>query len=117
MTVSLTELKRNAKLQSWYEDIEERKSRNMSIEDWCQYRFYSKSTYYYRQHKVHQALDAQLNKQESQVEFAALPAPLEAEPANFSEEKIVIRLGEQVLEIPDDTSRETILALLAGMKC
>jgi hypothetical protein len=28
MTVSLTELKRNAKLQSWYEDIEERKSRN-----------------------------------------------------------------------------------------
>ncbi|NLC26128.1 MAG: hypothetical protein GX777_05870 [Fastidiosipila sp.] len=117
MTASLTELKRNAKLQSWYEDIEERKSRKMSVEDWCQYRFCSKSTYYYRQQKVLQALDAQLNKQESQVEFTALPAPIEAEPVNFSEEKIVLGLGERVLEIPDGTSREIILALLAGMKC
>jgi len=117
MTVSLTELKRNAKLQSWYEDIEERKSRKMSVEDWCQYRFCSQSTYYYRQQKVLQALDAQLNKQESQVEFAALPAPLETKLANFSEEKIVLRLGDLVLEILDGTSRETILALLAGMKC
>ncbi len=76
-----------------------------------------KSTYYYRQHKVHQALNEQLNKQESQVEFAALPAPQEAAPANFSEEKIVLRQGDLVLEIPDGTSHETILSLLAGMKC
>ncbi len=117
MTVSLTELKRNAKLQSWYEDIEERKSRKMSVEDWCQYRFYSQSTYYYRQQKVLQALDAQLNKQEGQVEFAALPAPIEAAPANFSKENIVLRQGDLVLEIPDGTSHETILSLLAGMKC
>lgn len=117
MSVSLSVLKRNAKLQSWYEDIEERKSLNMSVEEWCKSRGYAKSTYYFRQRKVFLALEEQLNRKEASVEFAALPAPEEERSQNRPEEKIVLRRGELILEIPDGTSRETILAILDGMKC
>ena len=117
MDVSIYSLKRNAKLQSWYEDMEERKSRNMTILEWCEYRGYSKSTYHIRQRKVLKALEEQLNKKDTPVEFAALPAPEEVKSPVLMKEKVVLRLKDLTVEIPDGTSKETILALMAGMKC
>ncbi|NLJ94102.1 MAG: hypothetical protein GX326_01210 [Clostridiaceae bacterium] len=120
--LTVRELKRNARLQQWYQDIKVRLSQGVTIEDWCGHLGISVATYYYRQQQVNQALEKRLAEEASSVEFGSLPEP-KAIPEETSATKarlsssIMIKKSDLQVEIPDGISRETILSLLEGLKC
>ncbi len=119
MSTSLARLQKNKQLHSWYEDIQERQLMGLTISAWCEQKQYSKSTYYYRQKQVTDALNARLSeidsKEDACVQFASLPAPSTSK--NVSGNSILIRLGELEVEIPSGASRENIAAVIEALKC
>ena len=62
MSLSLGDLQKNAKLNAWYETLQERKASGQSVDVWCRENGIVRSTYYYWQKKVREALEARLSR-------------------------------------------------------
>lgn len=111
------------KKSSWYEEIEARRSSGMPVKEWCSYRGYSVSCYYYHQRMVRNDMSLQEQAQNMPtVRFAALPSYHPDGSALTSEEKregekVIIRCGAYLAEIPEGMSRRTILSIMEGMRC
>ena len=75
MSLRLGDLQKNAKLNAWYETLQERKASGQSVDAWCQENGIVRSTYYYWQKKVREALEARLGLEERREHFVALLRP------------------------------------------
>ncbi len=75
MSLRLGDLQKNAKLNAWYETLQERKASRQSVDVWCQENGIVRSTYYYWQKKVREALEARLGLEERREHFVALLRP------------------------------------------
>ena len=83
--------KKNAKLNAWYETLQERKASGQSVGVWCQENGTVRSTYYYWQKKVREALEARLGLAEEQRgHFVALLPPRERDRRHERPEGLVI---------------------------
>jgi len=116
MGSKLVELKNNAKLNSWYMDIQSQKQSGLTVNEWCEGAGITRYAFYYRYKKVMQALEVRLAAEAGRtVQFEALPDPA---PVNDSkEESIRIRLGDLEVEIPSGASSENIQAVIEALKC
>ena len=90
MGSKLVELKNNAKLNSWYMDIQSQKQSGLTVNEWCEGAGITRYAFYYRYKKVMQVLEVRLAAEAGRtVQFDVLPAP-----ANDSnEERIRSNLG------------------------
>lgn len=116
MSLRLGDLQKNAKLNAWYETLQARKASGQSVDAWCRENGIVRSTYYYWQKKVREALEARLGLEERREHFVALPAP--GEKAGEKESQAIrLRLGILEVEIPEGASRENIEAVIEALKC
>lgn len=113
MSLRLGDLQKNAKLNAWYETLQERKASGQSVDVWCQDNGIVRSTYYYWQKKVREALEARLGlSEERRDHFVALRAP-----GVKKSQAIRLRLGTLEVEIPEGARRESIEAVIEALKC
>ena len=107
------ELKSAEIIQSWHDEIEARKSSGMGIKEWCNHRGYPESRYYY-----HLRMVRRTKKEKEEPSFALLPAPTsEVREGKVTQDKVIVKYREYSVEIPDRFSRQTILAIMEGLKC
>ena len=117
MSLRLSDLQKNAKLNAWYETLQERKASGQSVDAWCQENGIVRSTYYYWQKKVREAVEARLGLEEERREhFVALPLP-GGKAGEKESQAIRLRLGSLEVEIPEGASRENIEAVIEALKC
>lgn len=116
MSSQLVELKKNSKLNHWYEDVKAQKQSGLTVDEWCEQRGTNRHTYYYRYKVVMRAIEDRLaNEQVKGVRFAALPEPVPESRKDAA--TIRLRLGELEVVIPSGASRENILAVIEALKC
>lgn len=116
MSSQIVELKANAKLNRWYEDIKSQKQSGQTVDEWCEQRGLNRHTYYYRYKVVMRALEDRLAvAQPEAVRFVALPTPTSEKRTDTS--VIRIHLGELEVEIPAGANPESIRAVIEALKC
>lgn len=116
MSSQLVELKENAKLNLWYEDIKSQKQSGLTVDEWCEQRGLNRHTYYYRYKVVMRALEERLSQtQSNSVHFAALPTP---SPENrIASSSIRLRLGDLEVEIPSGADPCGIRSVIEALNC
>lgn len=106
--------RQEVKVASWVDEFKARKTSGMSVKKWCIHRGYSESNYYY-----HLRIIQLTTKKPEEPRFALLPALPTSEGNEETKfgDKVIVRYGEYSVEIPDGFSRQTILAIMEGLKC
>lgn len=113
--MTISEVKRMARVSEWKGLIKEQKQSGMSIKAWCEQNGFRENTYYYwlkiiRAEAIEQA---EKNAALLRIEPAELPEG-KTEPQT-SPEKIVIRLNNAVIELPMKMPVEQIAAFVRAL--
>lgn len=116
MSSQLVELKENAKLTLWYDDIKSQKQSGLTVGAWCVQQGTNRHTYYYRYKVVMRALEERLSQSQPQpVRFAALPTPTPEKRTDSA--AIRLRLGDLEVEIPAGADPSGIRSVIEALKC
>lgn len=110
-----SEVSKEAKLAEWANDIKARKDAGMTIEQWCEFKEISLSTYRYRYRKVMSAAGDRIEEKKKDNQLAPVAfAPvteraqdiLAADVVVPSAASICFRFGNKTLELPQTVPEE-----------
>ena len=119
---SIREVKTNLRHREWEEQIRECQSSGMKVRDWCKTNGLNETTYYRRlrivreEHlqnagnSVHQIVPVGISNEIAGTISNQTPT---AKPDN--QEKIVMRKDGVEIELPQNISQDTLLAVLRGL--
>ena len=119
---SISEVKTNLRHREWEEQIRECQSSGMKVRDWCKTNGLNETTYYRRLrivreeylqntgNSVHQIVPVGVSSEIAGTISNQTPT---AKPDN--QEKIVMRKGGVEIELPQNSSQDTLLAIVRGL--
>jgi hypothetical protein len=121
---TIKEVKMELRHREWAEQIAECQNSGMSVREWCQSKGLSYNTYYRRLRAVRLDLLKQADSPMQKIvpisvsnELCEAPSPVVPQPAALnSSGSVVMRKDGIEIELPQDISEDTILALLRGLK-
>ncbi len=121
---TIKEVKMELRHREWAEQIAECQSSGMSVREWCQTKGLSYNTYYRRLRAVRLDLLKQTDNPMQKIvpirvsnELCEAPVPVAPQPAVLnSSGSVVMRKDGIEIELPQNISEDTILALLRGLK-
>ena len=109
--VTSTELKHQAKLQTWSTAIQECRSSGLSVKQWCKQREITPTTYYRWERELLALAKTEKNTMGEPVAFVELPA-LKSEMQNVSERVATIRINDASIDIYASVQPELLKALV-----
>ena len=123
---SIKEIKQELRHREWSEKIQECQNSGMTVKEWCESSGIKLSTYYSRlkavreetlsrQPKLHEIVPVSVST-ELTGNRAVLPEKSSFSDKPKSTEKIIIRKNGVEIELPCNTSENTISAMLRGLK-
>ena len=123
---TIKEIKSELRHREWAEQIQECQSSGQTVKEWCKGIGISPSTYYNRlravreemlsrQPKLHEIVPVSVST-ELTGNRAVLPEKSSFSDKPKSTEKIIIRKNGVEIELPCNTSENTISAMLRGLK-
>ena len=119
---SISEVKTNLRHREWADQIHECQNSGMKVRDWCKTNGLNETTYYRRLrivreeylqntgNSVHQIVPVGISSEIAGTISNQTPT---AKPDN--QEKIVMRKGGVEIELPQNISQDTLLAVLRGL--
>ena len=112
------ELKHKAKLKEWSEKIQECRSSELSVTQWCRLQGCTTTTYYRWERELLSLAEAGPKRLEAPVmEFEALPAALQPQPRKM-ERFVTVRVKGSVIEFHEAIGPETVKAVIEALgKC
>ena len=122
----IKEIKMELRHREWAEQIQECQNSGMTVKEWCESSGIKLSTYYSRlkavreetlsrQPKLHEIVPVSVST-ELTGNRAVLPEKSSFSDKPKSTEKIIIRKNGVEIELPCNTSENTISAMLRGLK-
>lgn len=123
---TIKEIKSELRHREWTEQIQECQNSGMTVKEWCESSGIKLSTYYSRlkavreetlsrQPKLHEIVPVSVST-ELTGNRAVLPEKSSFSDKPKSTEKIIIRKNGVEIELPCNTSENTISAMLRGLK-
>ena len=121
---TIKEVKMELRHREWAEQIAECQNSGMSVREWCQSKGLSYNTNYRRLRAVRLDLLKQADSPMQKIvpisvsnELCEAPSPVVPQHAALnSSGSVVMRKDGIEIELPQDISEDTILALLRGLK-
>ena len=122
---TIEEVKMQLRHKEWAEQITECQSSGLSVREWCQSKGLSCNTYYRHLRIVRLELLGQADKHMQKIvpisvstELCNTPVSTLTQPLSISpsSDRIVMRKDGIEIELPQNISEETLLALLRGLK-
>ena len=110
-----TELKHQAKLQTWSAAIQECRSSGLSVKQWCKQRAVTPTTYYRWERELLALAKTEKNTMRETVAFVELPAP-KHEMQNVSERVATIRNGDVSVDIYSGIRPELLKIMLDSFR-
>lgn len=112
------ELKHQAKLKEWEQEILECRSSGMTVDEWCSSRGYHRTTYYRWEKEIFQKgeLVPVHSKPKTPVLVELPTAPAVVQPVRESQTVAVMRCGMLEVELSNAVSPE-LLGMLKEMIC
>ena len=119
---SISEVKTNLRHREWADQIQECQNSGMKVRDWCKTNGLNETTYYRRlrivREKYHQSAGNSVHQivpvgVSSEIAGTISNQTPTAKPDN--QEKIVMRKGGVEIELPQNISQDTLLAVLRGL--
>ena len=118
MNTEIRKLKHTAKLQQWTKKILECRSSGESVKAWCEHHAIGVKTYYYweKEFLLEQARTTQVPAVQSSGPLVRIsPNELPSAEVAPAYSGIVIRHGENTIELPIQTAPEQIAALICAL--
>jgi len=113
----VTYVKNKFRQEQWEKLIADCQSSGLKVDDWCIKNNISRHAYYYWLRKIRkracEAILPVIPEQKSQVAFTKIE--MQPQPT-YSIAPIIMHLPSATLEIPNETSRQTIEAVLMALK-
>lgn len=111
-----------AQISKWCEEIMEQEDSGLSAAAWCKKYDKPHATFYYRRQRVLETLESILISRADSprpVEFAALPSEVDKPEESAQNPDLMLHIRQDNLEIdiPVNTSHETIQAVIGALKC
>ena len=110
-----TELKHQAKLQTWSAAIQECRSSGLSVKQWCKQRVVTPTTYYRWERELLALAKTEKHVMREPVAFAELPAP-KYEIQNVSERVATFRINDVSVDIYAGVQPELLKALVETLR-
>lgn len=112
------ELKHRAKLKEWSEKIQECRSSELSVTQWCRLQGCTTTTYYRWERELLSLAETGPKRLEaSVVEFEALPAALQPQPRK-AERFATVRVKGSMIEFYEAIGPEMVRAVIEALgKC
>ena len=107
-------VKKKIKLHEWEQQIEEQKSRGLSVHEWCIQNGINLKTYYYHLRRVREEILKQSRNENKQVQNDTVRAvvPILSVPAS---ENITIEKNGLHISLPSDIAADTLLAVVGKL--
>lgn len=109
-----TELKHQANLQQWSQDIQDCRASGLPVKKWCVKQGTNVNTYYRRERMV--LVEAQKQEAASGVSFAELPTPSLTQLRNVSQSVATVRYHDMSLDIYPGMDADTLRQILAAIR-
>ena len=110
-----TELKHQAKLQTWSAAIQECRSSGLSVKQWCKQRAVTPTTYYRWERELLALAKTEKNTMRETVAFVELPAP-NHEIQNVSERVATIRISDASIDIYSGATPDILKTLVETIR-
>ena len=109
-----TELKHQARLKEWELAIQECRSSELSVKQWCRERGITTTTYYRWEREVLSSATPRLPEAAPEV-FVEIPNP-SRQCQNVAEPSATLRIGESSIELYQEIGPELMLAIIKGLR-
>ena len=110
-----TELKHQANLQQWSQDIQDCRASGLPVKKWCVKQGINVNTYYRRERMV--LVEAQKREAGREtVSFAELPTPSLTQLRNVSQSVATVRYNDMSLDIYPGMDADTLRQILAAIR-
>ena len=109
-----TELKHQANMQQWSQDIQDCRASGLPVKKWCVKQGINVNTYYRRERMV--LVEAQKQEAESGVSFAELPVTSLTQLRNVAQSVATVRYIDMTLDIYPGMDADTLRQILAVIR-